>query len=216
MLKREQSLKIINKLAEEYPLAGTLLKFSNVFELAVAVALSAQTTDDQVNLVTGPLFDMYPTPQLLARADLDTLEDVIRPVGLYRNKARHIKALAQTLLERYGGRVPESLEELIQLPGLGRKSANVILAVGLGKPGLGVDTHVQRVARRLGMVESNKPAQTEIELKRLLPQNLWGPAHHWLIFHGRQVCKSRRPNCPSCIVKDLCEQNLEPVKQDKI
>ena len=209
MTKRDQALRIIKELKREYPNAGTLLKFNNPFELTVAVALSAQTIDDRVNQVSGPLFARFPNPESMAAADLEVLEKIIRPVGLYRNKAKHIKALAQALLERYAGQVPDSLEELLGLPGVGRKSANVILAVAFGKPGLGVDTHVQRVARRLGLANSDKPAQTELELKELLPQNQWGPAHHLLIFHGRKVCKARRPECQSCKIQPICEQNLE-------
>lgn len=209
MAKRDRARRIIEGLEKEYPNAGTLLKFNNIFELTVAVALSAQTTDDRVNQVSRPLFARFPTPESMAAADLETLEEIIRPVGLYRNKAKHIKALAKALLEQYNGRVPESLEELVGLPGLGRKSANVILAVGCGKPGLGVDTHVQRVARRMGLVDSDKPARTELELKTLIPENLWGRAHHLLIFHGRQVCKARRPNCQSCTIQPICEQNIK-------
>ena len=209
MNRREQALRVIKELKREYPDAGTLLKFNNNFELAVAVALSAQTTDDRVNQVCGPLFARFPTPEAMAAADLEVLEEFIRPVGLYRNKAKHIKAMAQTIVERYAGRVPDSLEELLGLPGLGRKSANVILAVAFGKPGLGVDTHVQRVAWRLGLANSDKPAQTELELKALLPINQWGPAHHLLIFHGRKVCKARRPECQSCRIRPICEQKLD-------
>lgn len=209
MNKRDQALRVIKELKREYPGAGTLLKFNNSFELAIAVALSAQTTDDRVNQVSGLLFSRFPTPQSMAEADLEILEEIIRPVGLYRNKAKHIKALAQALLERYDGKVPDSFEELTSLPGLGRKSANVILAVGFGKPGLGVDTHVQRVARRLGLATTAKPVKTEIELKELIPPNQWGLAHHLLIFHGRKVCKARQPGCHSCMIKPICEQNMD-------
>ncbi|MEN6391703.1 MAG: endonuclease III [Syntrophomonas sp.] len=207
MTNRGQALRIIKELKREYPNAGTLLNFNNIFELTIAVALSAQTTDERVNQVSRPLFARFPTPEAMAAADLEILEEIIRPVGLYRNKAKHIKALAQALVEQYDGRIPDRLEELIGLPGLGRKSANVILAVGFGKPGLGVDTHVQRVARRLGLASSDKPVQTELELKKLIPQNQWGPAHHLFIFHGRKVCKARRPDCQSCRIRPVCEQN---------
>lgn len=208
MTKRDQARRIINELKKEYPNAGTLLNFNNAFELAIAVALSAQTTDERVNRVSGPLFARFPTPESMAAADLEILEAIIRPVGLYRNKAKHIKALAQALVQKYDGRVPDSLEELAGLPGLGRKSANVILAVGFGKPGLGVDTHVQRVARRLGLATSDKPVQTELELKDLIPESQWGPAHHLFIFHGRKVCRARRPDCQSCRIQAVCEHKL--------
>lgn len=209
MTKRDRALRIIKYLVREYPNAGTLLKFNNTFELVIAVALSAQTTDDRVNQVSGPLFARFPTPESMAGADIKVLEEIIRPVGIYRNKAKHIRALAQTLMEQYDGRVPDSMEELTGLPGLGRKSANVILAVGFGKPGLGVDTHVQRVARRLGLATSDKPAQTELELKKLIPPSKWGLVHHLFIFHGRNVCKARRPDCQSCRIQPVCEQNMD-------
>lgn len=209
MLNAKQAGRILAELDARYPDAGTLLHYNNLFELTVAVALSAQTTDEQVNRVSSRLFKQYSTPADLAAADIKILEEIIRPVGLYRNKARHLRAMAQIIDEQYAGRVPDTLEELMSLPGLGRKSANVILAVGFGKPGLGVDTHVQRVTNRLGLVKSRTPLGTEMRLKELLPRELWGRVHHLLIFHGRRVCKARHPLCSECSLAEVCEKNLD-------
>lgn len=208
-MTRKTALQIINRLREEYPEAGTLLKYSSNFELLAAVVLSAQSTDEQVNRVTARLFAKYPTAADMAAADPDDLEELIRPVGLYHNKARHLKRLARVILDEYQGEVPDSMEQLIRLPGVGRKSANVMLAVGFGQPGLGVDTHVQRVANRLGLVRTKTPLQTEMGLKKLLPPGLWGKSHHLLIFHGRRICKARKPDCSHCVVETLCRKYFD-------
>ncbi|MGS0764748.1 endonuclease III [Syntrophomonas curvata] len=204
-----RALKIINLLKEEYPEAGTRLHFSDSFELLVAVVLSAQSTDEQVNKVTAGLFKKYDTPGQFAGAELQELEGLIRGVGLYKNKARHIKELSAIIGRDYGGQVPGDFDELIKLPGVGRKTANVVLAVGFGKPGLGVDTHVKRVAGRLGIASGKSAAQIENGLKQAIPVKLWGEAHHLLIAHGRTVCRARKPGCADCVLHDLCERNME-------
>lgn len=204
-----RALEIIKLLKKEYPEAGTRLQFSNHFELLVAVVLSAQSTDEQVNKVTVQLFKKYNTPSQLAAIDLEELEELIRGVGLYKNKARHIKGLSTIIARDYGGEVPGDFDELIKLPGVGRKTANVVTAVGFGLPGLGVDTHVNRVARRLGIARGKTTTQIENGLKQAIPVNLWSEAHHLLIFHGRNVCRARKPRCADCILHKLCEQNLE-------
>ncbi|HWP98028.1 MAG TPA: endonuclease III [Syntrophomonadaceae bacterium] len=209
MLTRKNALQILRQLQEEYPDAGTLLQYNSTFELLVAVVLSAQSTDEQVNRVTTQLFQKYSSQSTLAEAELSELEDIIRPVGIYRNKASHLKELARVIQEQYQGQVPDSLEELIKLPGVGRKSANVIIAVGFGQPGLGVDTHVQRVSNRLGLVRTKTPVQTEMGLKELLPREMWGKAHHILIFHGRRICKARKPDCPHCVVERFCAKTFD-------
>ncbi len=209
MLKKKKVGEVIEKLHEEYPDAGTMLHFGTIFQLVVAVVLSAQSTDDQVNRVSRRLFDYFADADALSKARLEDIEDLIRAVGLYHAKARHLIELAKVIEDRYQGTVPDTLEELMRLPGVGRKSANVIISVGFGKPGLGVDTHVQRVANRLGLVRSKNPTKTELELKKIIPQELWGKAHHLLIFHGRRVCKARKPECDACVLDDVCEKHLD-------
>jgi endonuclease-3 len=204
----QRSVKIIKRLQEAYPQAGPMLKFSSRFELLVAVVLSAQSTDEQVNRVTAALFREANTPEALAAMEQSELEEKIKGVGLYKNKARSIKNLSLMLLEQYNGEVPGNYEALLQLPGVGTKSANVVMAVGFGQPGLGVDTHVHRVTNRLGIVHEKTPEKTEKALKALLPEKLWSISHHLFIFHGRQVCKARRPDCDHCCVEDLCAKVL--------
>ncbi len=205
----QRSIEIIKCLKKEYPEAGTLLKHSNTFQFMVAVVLSAQSTDEQVNRVTAELFADYGTPEALAAIDLSLLEEKIRGVGLYRNKARHLKKLAQIIVEQYQGEVPSEFDELLSLPGVGRKSANVIRSVAFKKPGLGVDTHVHRVANRLGVVNSKLPEQTEKALKEQIPEECWSEAHHLLIFHGRRICQARKPQCNNCVLVGLCEKKFE-------
>lgn len=200
----QRSLKIIQRLQEAYPNAGPMLKFSSRFELLVAVVLSAQSTDEQVNRVTSVLFTDANRPQDFAEMQLSELEERIKGVGLYKNKARSIKNLSVQLMEQYGGEVPGDYEALLQLPGVGTKSANVIMAVGFGKPGLGVDTHVHRVTNRLGLVQEKTPEKTEKALKTMIPEKHWSISHHLFIFHGRQVCKARRPDCDNCCVEEYC------------
>jgi len=209
MKDENTALKIINLLQKEYPLADTRLHFTNPFELLVAVVLSAQSTDEQVNKVTAALFAKYNSPAKLAAIDLSELEEMIKGVGLYRNKARHIKHLSTIITHDYGGKVPGEFDELLRLPGVGRKTANVVLAVGFGKPGLGVDTHVNRVARRLGIASGKNPTQIENGLKQAIPIDLWSKAHHLLIAHGRKVCRARKPGCDDCILYKLCQRNME-------
>lgn len=208
-MAKSRIIKILDILKQDYPNAETMLNFSSLFELLVAIVLSAQSTDEQVNNVTSSLFCNYNSAEDFAALDLSELEELIKGVGIYRNKAKNIQALARVIIEEYAGHIPETLEELIKLPGVGRKTANVYLAVGLNKPGLGVDTHVLRVANRIGLVATKNPTQTEMALKKEIPHTRWGEAHHLLIFHGRKVCKARKPNCQLCSIARLCEKNLE-------
>ncbi len=208
-MAKTRIIKVLDTLKKDYPEAGTMLKYNTQFELLVAIVLSAQSTDEQVNKVTSDLFTQYSEAQDFAALDLATLEELIKGVGIYRNKAKNIKALAEVIIEKYDGKIPDTLEELIELPGVGRKTANVFLAVGLDKPGLGVDTHVQRVANRIGLVATKNPTQTELSLKKEIPHTRWGEAHHLLIFHGRRICKARKPNCQTCSIAKLCDKKLE-------
>lgn len=208
MENEERCSIILEKLAGEYPDAGTMLKYNSLYELLVAVILSAQSTDEQVNKVTEKLFARYNTPYDMASLEIEELEEMIRQVGLYKSKAKSIKGMAEILIAEYNGKVPDSMEELLKLPGVGRKTANVVLAVGFDKPGLGVDTHVHRVTNRIGLVKTKNPVMTEMNLKELIPVDNWGKAHHLFIFHGRKVCKARKPECSRCVIKDLCDKNL--------
>jgi len=188
-----------------FPDADCELDHRNVFELTVAVILSAQTTDPSVNKVTPALFEKYPTPQLMALASLTEIEALIKSIGLYRNKAKHLKALSNELIDRFDGVVPDDLDSLKSLPGIGRKTANVILAVGFGLPGLAVDTHVLRVSKRLGLVPpSADPTKTELALKKVLPMEQWGHAHHAILFFGRYHCTARKPKCEVCPLASEC------------
>lgn len=200
----DRSLKIIEQLQNAYPNAGPMLTFSSRFELLVAVVLSAQSTDEQVNRVTSELFRGANTATDFAAMDSNELEEKIKGVGLYKNKAKSIKNLSIMLLEKYAGEVPGDYDALLELPGVGTKSANVVMSVAFGLPGLGVDTHVQRVTNRLGLVQEKTPERTEKALKALLPIELWSISHHLFIFHGRKVCKARRPDCENCCVEDFC------------
>ncbi|MDD3024765.1 MAG: endonuclease III [Syntrophomonadaceae bacterium] len=204
MDKTEWAQNILQLLQTEYPDAGTMLKYSSQFELLVAVVLSAQSTDAQVNRVTEKMFEKYRTPEDFASMDIVKLEELVHGVGLYKGKAKNIKNLSKILLEKYAGQVPSEFNALMELPGVGRKTANVMISVAFKQPGLGVDTHVQRVANRLGLVKTKNPDQTEKELKAIIPVDLWSKAHHLFIFHGRKRCMSRRPNCTQCVLENLC------------
>lgn len=212
MKKQQRLMAILERLNKEYPDAGTMLNFGSRFQLLIAVVLSAQSTDEQVNRVTAALFKHYPSPQAMASAELEELEEAIKGVGIYKNKARSIKAASQVLIDDYAGQVPDEFEDLLKLPGVGRKTANVVLAVGFNKPGLGVDTHVLRVSNRLGIVCTPSADKTEKALKSLIPQEWWSKSHHLLIWHGRQVCKARNPQCRRCVLEALCLKKMEPKK----
>jgi endonuclease III len=196
--------RINRELARAYPDARCELNFSNPLELLVATILSAQTTDVRVNMVTPQLFAKYKTAADYAAADRTELEQTIVSTGFFRAKTNNLIRLGQALCERYGGQVPDTLEELVTLPGVGRKTANVVLANAFGKPGIAVDTHVGRLARRLGLTTHTDPVRVEHALGALIPKREWGMLSHRLIFHGRRVCHSRRPACGACPVARLC------------
>jgi endonuclease-3 len=192
-------------LKAEYPDARTELDWSNPLELLVATILSAQTTDVQVNRVTESLFSKYRTAEDYADSTPDELEEDIRPTGFYRNKARSLRSMASALVEEHGGEVPRTMPELVALPGVGRKTANVVLGNAFGtNEGIVVDTHVRRVSGRLGLTESSDPVKIEQELMRLVPEEDWTIFSHLLILHGRRTCKARKPDCPNCILNDIC------------
>ncbi|MDQ3943963.1 MAG: endonuclease III [Actinomycetota bacterium] len=201
--------EVARRLTEEYP-AECALVHRNAFELAVATVLSAQTTDERVNSVTPDLFRRWPAPADLAKADPAEVESVIMPTGFFRNKTRSIIGLAQALEERFGGEVPKKLEDLVTLPGVGRKTGNVIRSVAFGLPGLPVDTHVGRLTRRLGLTVSEDPVKVEEEISEMLPPKEWGGFSLRLILHGRQVCVARKPRCEECLLADICPASRVP------
>ena len=188
-----------------YPDAACALDYRNPFELLCATILSAQCTDARVNLVTPVLFARYPTPEALARATPSEVEAIIRPTGFFRNKTRSLIGMAQALVADFGGSVPQTMEELRKLPGVGRKTANVILGNAYGiNDGITVDTHVTRLSRRLGLTRHDDAVKIEFDLMPLFPRDHWALISHLLIFHGRQICIARRPRCEVCVLSDLC------------
>ncbi len=196
--------EIIRRLHQEYPEAHCALGHSSALELLVATILSAQCTDARVNQITPGLFRKYPTIEDFAAADQEELERDIFTAGFYRNKAKAIIGMARAVLERHGGEIPNTMEELVALPGVGRKTASVVLGSWFGVPALPVDTHVTRLARRLGLTEIDDPNRIERDLQALLPEEEWVFASHALIWHGRRVCFARKPECDRCCLRDLC------------
>lgn len=207
-MRSETIEMILNRLEETYPDAECALDHQNVFQLIVAVALSAQTTDKSVNLVTPALFETYPDAHALASADPEEVSGYIKRIGMYKTKAKNIVGMAKILVERHGGQVPENYEELIALPGVGRKTANVVLSVGFGHQRIAVDTHVFRVANRIGLVCEKDVLKTELALMECVPEHRWSRTHHSLIFHGRNCCAARKPDCENCSIGDLCEKRM--------
>lgn len=200
-----RSGEILKLLEREYPDARTALNFETPFQLLVATILSAQCTDKRVNQVTSKLFAEFPTVHDIARFTPEELARWIQSCGLYRNKSRNIVAAARKIIAEFDGQVPQTREELMSLPGVGRKTANVILSNAFQKPALAVDTHVFRVANRLGLASSSTTLGTEKELQQVIPREKWGQAHHWLINHGRKVCKARKPLCKDCVLTAYCQ-----------
>ncbi len=196
--------EILKRLAEHYPDAKPALHFRNAFELLIATILSAQTTDKQVNAATVALFARFPDAASMAAADIETLETLVKSCGFYHTKARNIQAASAQLLAQYGGQVPQTMEELTALPGVGRKTANVVMSNAYGIPAIAVDTHVHRVSNRLGLASAKDVLETEKQLMKNIPKDQWSIAHHWLIYHGRRVCAAQRPKCETCFLNDLC------------
>jgi endonuclease-3 len=201
---RDRVSLLLDSLARLYPETATALEHTDPLQLIIATVLSAQCTDRRVNLVTPALFARFPTAQDFATADLRELQRYIKSTGFYRTKAKNIRALSNLLVERHGGEVPGTLEELVALPGVGRKTANVVLGDGFGVPGITVDTHVGRLSRRLGLTLHTDPVKVERDLMRIIPQPEWTRFSHRLIYHGRQVCHARKPRCETCALADLC------------
>jgi endonuclease III len=210
--RRKQARKIVTRLRKAYSDAECALTHQNPFQLIVATILSAQCTDERVNMVTPQLFEEFPTPQALAEADLTRIEELIQSTGFFRSKAKNLQGMARALVERHEGELPRSLEELTAMPGVGRKTANVVLGTAFGIPsGVVVDTHVKRITNLLGLTESSNPDIIERDLMEVVPKKEWINFSHRLIHHGRRICIARRPRCPECPLLDVCQRTGLPL-----
>jgi endonuclease-3 len=201
---KKRARRIAALLRKKYPGAGTALEAENPFQLLVSTVLSAQCTDKRVNMVTATLFKKYRSPEDFARARKSTLEKEIRPTGFFRAKAKSLMELSQDIVERFGGEVPDNMEDLVTLRGVGRKTANVVLAGSFNKPAIAVDTHVKRISYRLGLTRNTDPVKVEFDLMDILPEREWQPFSFIVILHGREVCKSRKPRCEVCMLEKYC------------
>ena len=202
---KQRAAKIIELLEKQFPNAKTALNYSNPLEILVATMLSAQTTDERVNIVTQNLFKKYRTPEDYANVDIKELEQDIRSTGFYHNKARNLKNCCRLLIEKYNSQVPKTMEEMLELPGVARKTANIVLYNAYGIiSGIAVDTHVRRVSQRLGLTEYDDPAKIEQDLMQITPKDKWMKLTDLLIFHGRQVCFARKPKCEICVLNKIC------------
>lgn len=207
MKNKKDTLKIIEILKEFYPDATCSLDFKNPFEMMISVMLAAQCTDERVNKTTPELFSKYGTPELMANADLKDLEEIVHPCGFYKNKAKNIKACSQKLLDEYDGKVPEDMEKLQNLPGVGRKCANVIMLEAFHNPqGIAVDTHAKRISNRIGLSKQSDPEKIEQDLLKQIPKEYYYDVNHLLVWHGRATCDSRKPKCENCPVKKYCDE----------
>lgn len=209
---------ILKILSETYPEAKCALKFGSPYELLVATMLSAQCTDVRVNKVTSELYKEFNTPEKMVSLTEEELGEKIKSCGFFRNKSKHILEASRTIMEKYQGQVPDTMEKLITLPGVGRKTADVVLSNAFGVPAIAVDTHVFRVSNRLGIARGNTPHKVEMELMKNILKDMWSDSHHYLIWHGRQICKSRKPDCEHCPVAPYCEyfNHPEDYEKDKI
>ena len=206
MTKKERYAFVIDWFSKNMPDAETELHYTTPYELLVAVILSAQCTDKRVNMVTPTLFQKFPSAESLAKAEFEDVEPLIKSVTFANNKTRHLIGMSKMLMEQFGGEVPDNMEDLVLLPGVGRKTANVIVSVVFHQPGMAVDTHVFRVSARIGLTTNAKtPLQTEQQLVASIPRHLLAIAHHWLILHGRYICVARRPKCEECGLKTACK-----------
>ena len=205
-MKKEEVIKIIEILKAKYPDATCSLDFKTPFELGIAVMLSAQCTDERVNKITPILFEKYKKPEDYMKASLEEIEEIIKPCGFYKNKAKNVLGYAKMIVEKYNGKMPEKMEELIELPGIGRKSANVIMLEAFNNPqGIAVDTHAKRIANRIGISKEKEPLKVEQDLIKIIPKKYFKDVNHLLVWHGRKTCDARKPKCEICPVKEYCE-----------
>lgn len=219
MTTKQLYAEVIRRFSEAMPDPKTELQYDTPFHLLLAVILSAQCTDKRVNIVTPPLFEAFPTPESLAASDEETVYEYIKSVTFPNNKTRHLLNAARLLVDEFDGEMPSDIDNLMKLPGVGRKTANVMLSVVWNKAAMAVDTHVFRVSNRIGLTKNSPtPLATEKTLVKHIPEELLPKAHHWLILHGRYVCKARRPDCPNCLLRDLCrnfENRTKIIRNDK-
>lgn len=204
-MKQTDKKTALAELAKLYPDAKPALHYTTPYELLVAVVLSAQCTDERVNKVTAVLFEKYSTPQAMLALSQKELEKYIFSCGFYRMKAEHILSATRDIIEKFGGEVPNTIEDLMSLAGVGKKTANVVYSVAFGGAAIAVDTHVFRVSNRLGLAKGKTPEEVEKGLNKAVPKSDWSKAHHWIIYHGRQVCHSQRPDCENCTLRPLCD-----------
>ncbi|MDD2195999.1 MAG: endonuclease III [Bacteroidales bacterium] len=215
MTRKERYQKVIDYFKENMPVAETELNYTNPYELIVATILSAQCTDKRVNIITPPFFDKFPTLEALAVAQQENVFEVIKSCSYPNNKAKSLVGMAKGVMERFNGEIPKDLNDLQTLPGVGRKTANVVASVAFNTPAIAVDTHVFRVAKRIGLSHNAKtPLETEKQLMQFLPKDLWAIAHHWLILHGRYICIARKPKCPECGLKEFCKYYKNKVNKE--
>lgn len=212
MMRKAKREQILNLLEETYRGTKTALNYNSPFELLVAVIMSAQCTDERVNKITARIFPELNTPEKMGALTQAEMEEKIRDCGLFRSKAKNLLATCRMLVENFNSEVPDNINDLMTLPGVGKKTANVIVSVVYNVPAIAVDTHVFRVSHRLGLAKGADPSATEAELQKAIPKEKWGDAHHWLIWHGRKICKARSPLCSECVVKELCGYKDKNVK----
>jgi len=201
----EKRTEILKRLEDRYGGMNTALIFDSPFQLLISTLLAAQSNDNQVNKVMVPFYKEFPTAEAISKLPLDYITERISSIGLYRNKAKNMLATSKLIVDLYGGEVPKSKKELVTLPGVGIKTANVVVSICFGEPAIAVDTHVFRVSNRLHLAQADNVGKTEEQLMRNIPKTLWADAHHWLIWHGRKLCKAQRPLCDECFLIDLCK-----------
>lgn len=205
-MKEKDVIKIIKKLKETYPDATCSLDFTTPFELGIAVMLSAQCTDERVNKITPLLFKKFKNPIDYINVPIETIEDIIKPCGFYKNKAKNIVGYAKMIIEKYNGEIPKTMEELVELPGIGRKSANVIMLEAFNNPeGIAIDTHAKRISNRVGLSNEKEPEKIEKDLLKIIPKKYFKDVNHLLVWHGRNICTARKPQCEKCPIKEECK-----------
>lgn len=209
MYNKKDAIKIVEILKQYYPDTKCSLDFKTPFELGIAVMLSAQCTDDRVNKITPLLFEKYKKPEDYINLSLEQIEEIIKPCGFYKNKAKSVLGYAKMIVEEYNAKMPETMEELVKLPGIGRKSANVIMLEAFNNPqGIAVDTHAKRIANRIGFSKEKEPLKIEKDLLKIIPKKYFKDVNHLLVWHGRNICNARKPECEKCPIKESCKYNL--------
>lgn len=215
-MKKDKINSILEILSKTYPDAKCALNFTSPYELLISTILSAQCTDVRVNMVTSELYKEYNTPEKMIKLSQEQLGEKIKSCGFYKNKSKNILGATKEIIERYNGQVPSNMDDLIKLPGVGRKTANVVMSNAFGIPAIAVDTHVFRVSNRIGLAKGKTPEEVEKQLMKNIPRNMWSDSHHYLIWHGRNICKSRKPQCDQCPLEKLCEKNFNFLKEKSL